>query len=120
MKRNRLLIISLSMLVLNCCVQKSGLKTVIVNLDVRGAKNIQTVGLRGNAKPLSWDYDLELKPVIKDTLYTAMFPIVTGYTFIEVKFNINGQFELAEKNNRRITFSTQDTTIYEAKFDVTK
>lgn len=118
MNKNKLLAIAMPILTLICCVQKSSTKTIIVKLNVEGIKNIQTVGIRGNNKPLSWDYDMELKPVIKDTLYVATFSLVTGYKFTEAKFTVNGQFELNEKDNRKILFSDTDTTVYEAKFDV--
>ncbi len=110
----------MAILSFSSCVQKSSKKTIIVKLNVEGMKNIQAVGIRGNEKPLSWDYDMELKPVIKDTLYAATFSLVTGYKFTEVKFTVNGQFELNEKDNRKIMFSDKDTTVYEAKFDVSK
>lgn len=118
MKKNRSIIILLGVLAFSSCVQKSSKKTVVLKLNVQGIKNIQSVGIRGNEKPLSWDYDLELKPIVKDTLYTATFSIVTGYKFTEAKFTINSQFELPEKDNRRIVFSESDTTVYEATFDV--
>jgi putative oxidoreductase len=89
-----------------------------VKLNVQGIPNIQSVGIRGKQKPLSWGADLELKPIIKDTLYSASFSLVTGYKFTEVKFTINNEFELKEKGNRKIFFSEKDSTIYEAKFDV--
>jgi hypothetical protein len=120
MKNKKLLIITMAILSFSSCVQKSSKKTIIVKLNVEGMKNIQAVGIRGNEKPLSWDYDMELKPVIKDTLYAATFSLVTGYKFTEVKFTVNGQFELNEKDNRKIMFSDKDTTVYEAKFDVSK
>ncbi len=118
MKKNRILIILLSFLAFSNCVQKSSKKTVILKLNVQGIKNIESVGIRGNEKPLSWDYDLELKPIIKDTLYTATFSIITGYKFTEAKFTVNNQFELNDKNNRRILFSENDTTVYEAIFNI--
>lgn len=118
MKKNSLIIILLSFIAFSSCVQKSSKKTVILMLNVKGIENIQSVGIRGNEKPLNWDYDMELKPIIKDTLYTATFSIVTGYLFTEAKFTINSQFELKEKENRRIFFSKKDTTVYQAKFDV--
>ena len=102
------------------CVQKSKNKVVVLKLNVENLKNIQTVGIRGNEKPLSWNDDMQLKPIIKDTLYTATFSILTGYKFTEAKFTVNGQFELNEKDNRRIIFSDNDTTVYEAKFDEPK
>lgn len=105
------------LLALSGCVQPSSNKTVVVKLHVEGIKNIQMVGVRGKDKPLSWDADLPLYPIQEDTLYTATFSLVTGYTFTEVKFTVNGQFELTEADNRKITFSNTDTTVYEAWFD---
>jgi hypothetical protein len=104
--------------IISSCVQKSSKKTIVLKLNVAGEKNIETVGIRGEQKPLSWDYDLELKPIIKDSLYTATYSFVTGYKFTEAKFTINGQFELNDKDNRRIIFSDTDTTVYMAKFNV--
>lgn len=120
MKLNNYLLAILCTISLFACVQKSSKKTVIVKLNVAGIKNIQSVGIRGVDKPLSWDYDMELKPISKDSLYTVTFSLVTGYKFTEAKFTVNGQFELNEKGNRKIIFSNSDTTIYEAKFDVAK
>jgi len=109
-----------TMLICISCVQKSSKKTIIVKLHTEGIKNIQNVGIRGNEKPLSWDYDMELKPITKDSLYLTTFPIVTGYKFTEVKFTVNGQLELNNKENRKIVFSEKDTIIYEAKYDIPK
>lgn len=118
MKPIKLVGIALMVLALASCVQKSSKKTVVLKLHVEGLKNIQTVGVRGNDKPLSWDYDTELKPLKKDSLYTTTFSLVTGYTFTEIKFTVNGQFELNDKGNRKIRFTDKDTTVYEARYDV--
>lgn len=120
MKKYSLLSISILLFGLLSCVQKSGKKTIIVKLNVEGIENIQSVGMRGSEKPLSWDYDLELKPIIKDKIYTTSFSLITGYKFTEAKFTVNGQFELNDKNNRRIVFSNTDTTVYEATYNVEK
>ncbi len=112
--------ICISILFCNSCVQPSIKKTIVVKLDVKGIKGIQTVGVLGSAKPLSWRNSLELLPIIKDSLYTTTFSIETGYKFIETKFSINDKLELDSKENRRIYFSDKDTIIYEAKFDEMK
>ena len=78
------------------------------------------MGIRGQGKPLSWDNDFELKPVVKDSLYTATITAVTGYKFAEIKFTVNGDFELKEQPNRRVVFSDKDTTYYNAIFDSNK
>ncbi len=120
MKINSLIITIILLFAFTSCVQKSSKKIIIVKLNVAGIKDIQTVGIRGKEKPLSWKSDMELKPIIKDSLYTATFSLVTGYKFTEAKFSINGQLEFKDKENRKIVFSEKDTTIYEAKFDVVR
>jgi putative oxidoreductase len=120
MLRYNLLFAFLLIVVASSCVQPSAKKTIIARLNVAGKKDIQSVGLRGSEKPLSWDYDLALTPIIKDSLYEVSFSLVTGYKFTEGKFTINGDFELKDQGNRRIVFGAGDTTIYEAVFDVAK
>lgn len=112
----------LSMLVLCAagCVQKAYKKTVVFKLNTANQKNIQSVGIRGGEKPLNWQQDMDMKALKKDTLYTANVNFLTGYNFTEVKFAINGSFELKEKDNRKIVFSNADTTYYNAVFDVEK
>ena len=102
------------------CVQKSYNRKVELLLDVSALKNIKSVGIRGNEKPFSWDYDTEMEVVKKDSLYKKTFTINTGYLFTELKFTVNGDFELKDKDNRKIYFNQAGTTIYKAKFDVVK
>jgi hypothetical protein len=104
----------------NGCVQKAYKKTAVVTLSVANIKDIKSVGIRGNGKPLSWDNDFKMKPVVKDSLYTATITTVTGYKFAEIKFTVNGEFELKEQPNRRVLFSDKDTTYYNAIFDNNK
>ncbi len=104
-------------LLLPGCVQKSADKTVVYLLDVSGHPGgVQQVGLRGRDKPLSWDYDLPLTAVVKDSLYRAVVTIHTGYRLTEAKFTLNGEFELKDQPNRRIVFGPTDTTVYRARF----
>lgn len=119
MKQNKLIIILLITFSIINCVQKSYKRTVVFQLDVKGIKNIKTVGLRGN-NPLNWNTDYEMI-LGKDSLYYATLSGETGYLFTEVKFTINGEFELIDQPNRRIYFDTKkDTTFYKAIFDVEK
>ena len=120
MKKYSIILISLLIVSLASCVQKSYTKTVVVTLKVANIKDIKSVGIRGQGKPLSWDSDFEMKPVIKDSLYTAIITAVTGYKFAEIKFTVNGDFELKEQPNRRVVFSDNDTTYYNAVFDFNK
>jgi hypothetical protein len=117
MKKHSIILISLFLLSMAGCVQKSYKKTVVVTLTVPNIKDIKTVGIRGQGKPLSWDTDYEMKTAVKDSLYTATISAVTGYKFAEIKFTVNGDFELKEKPNRRVIFADGDTTFYNAIFD---
>lgn len=120
MKKYSIILVSLLLFWLAGCVQKSYTKTVVVTLKVSNIKDIKTVGIRGQGKPLSWDNDFELKPVVKDSLYTATITAVTGYKFAKIKFTVNGDFELKEQPNRRVVFSDKDTTYYNVIFDSNK
>ncbi len=120
MKKFKLILISLLACSASSCVQKSYKKTVIINLTVHHFKDIKTVGIRGNGNPLSWDKDFPLKPLIKDSLYTLTTTVLTGYKFAEIKFTVNGEFELKERPNRRLIFSDKDTTYYNVVFNLVK
>jgi hypothetical protein len=120
MKNKLILATLITIIAYSSCVQKSYKKTVVFTLETKGIKDITMVGIRGNGKPLSWDKDYEMKPIIKDSIYTATATTVTGYKFAEVKFTVNGEFELKEKPNRRVELSDKDTTYYNAVFDSNK
>ena len=120
MKKYQLLLITLLAWSITGCVQKSYKKTIVVKLTIPDNKDIKTVGIRGNGKPLSWDKDLLLKPLVKDSLYTLTTTVLTGYKFAEIKFTVNGEFELKEGPNRRLVFSDKDTTYYNAVFNSAK
>lgn len=106
----------LSLLVVSC-VQKTYKKTIVYTLDVSEIKKVKKVGIRGNDKPLSWDYDTEMKEIKKDTLYQVTITSETGYKFTEVKFVVNDTFELQNEGNRKVFFSEKDTTFLETKFN---
>lgn len=112
-------IVMLVMLVslVSACVQKTYRKTVVFTLHTENQKGIKTVGLRGEGNPLSWRKDSLMNELVKDSLYQLTITGVTGFKFTEVKFTINGEFELQEKPNRRVVFAEGDTTFYEAIFD---
>ncbi len=100
------------------CVQKTFKKTVVFTLDVSEIKNCKSVGIRGNDQPLSWDKDLKMKEIKKDSLFEITVSGETAFQFTEVKFVVNGVFELQNNNNRRIYFDKEkDTTYYKAKFN---
>lgn len=101
------------------CVQKTKKQTVAINLDIKGVRGIKNVGIRGVDKPLSWDNDYEMK-IGKDSIYTAIIYLETGYKFTEIKFTINGDFELKDKPNRKIIFANNGKTNYKATFNISK
>ncbi|MES3033286.1 MAG: hypothetical protein V4813_04750 [Gemmatimonadota bacterium] len=103
------------------CVQPAYDRTVIYDLDVSALKDVKTVGIRGSDSPLSWERDSTLAPVVKDSLYRVVITYRTGYLITQAKFTVNGEFELKDGENRRITFAkgdaNGDTTIYRARFN---
>jgi hypothetical protein len=120
MQKHKTLIIVFLLLAATSCVQKSYKKTFLIELTIKNnKKNIESVGIRGNGQPLSWNSDVAMTPLIKDSVYTAVITTLTGYKFAEIKFTVNGEFELKDKPNRRVAFSEKDTTKYLAIFDQT-
>lgn len=99
------------------CVQKTRKVTIHLKLRLSGMQNISIVGIRGNGKPLSWDKDVLMQPLIKDSVYTATINTVTGYNFCEIKFTVNGKMELDGQPNRRINFKATNEVSYNAAFD---
>ena len=91
-------------LFLTSCVQKTFKKTVVFRLNTSEIKEVKKVGIRGKDKPLSWDYDTEMKTIQKDSLYEITVTFETGYKFTEVKFVVNDDFEFKNEDNRRVVF----------------
>lgn len=116
MKTNFILLAFVATL-LSACVQKTQQQKVTYTLDVSQVKNIETVGIRGSDSPLSWEADLEMKPVVKDSLYQVEVSYFTGYKVTEVKFTVNGNFELQNRENRVVRFGENGETEVRAVFD---
>ena len=117
MKTKLAIIALLLSLILTSCVQKTYQRIVVFTLDASEIKNIKTVGIKGNDKPLSWSKSSEMRAIKKDSLYQLTITFETGYTFTEIKFMVNDSLEFENKDNRRVNFSTTDTTFYKAKFN---
>lgn len=117
--KNALILSALLIMGLASCVQPYSDKTIKFTLDVSEIQDsIKTVGVRGKDKPLSWREDVEMKAIYPDSLYEASVTIATGYLFTEVKFVVNGEFELQDKDNRRVNFDKTNTeTIYKAVYN---
>ncbi len=118
---NKIIIIFVGLLSLitTSCVQKSYKRKVNFIVDVSKVKDIKSVGIRGE-KPLDWNYNTEMTKVIKDSLYKATITFETGYKFVEMKFTVNGDYELKNQPNRKIVFATNGETNFNAVFDVVK
>jgi hypothetical protein len=97
---------------MSSCVQKTYKQIIVVTLDVSKVDTIESVGIRGNGKPLRWDTDFSMQEVVKDSLYKAIITTETGYLFAEGKCTVNGNFELQDKPNRRIEFDTTNDTTF--------
>ena len=67
-------------------------------------------GIRGDGKPLSWNEDLVMKEIIKRFSLPGKLHKQYRIQIFEMKFTINGEFELNDKPNRHVSFSDQDTT----------
>jgi putative oxidoreductase len=107
----------LLLLALPSCVQPARDQRVVYLVDVSGHGPVRQVGLRGRDKPLSWERDLVLTPVVPGRLYTATVVTRTGYRATEVKFTLNGEYELTGQDNRRVPFGPGDSTRYQAVFN---
>ena len=83
---------ALVILLFTSCVQKSYNRTVVYTLDVSELKDVKKVGIRGENNPLSWQNDLAMKEIVKDSLYTITVTGETGQLFTEVKFTVNDEF----------------------------
>jgi len=105
------------LLAAGACVQPAFRKTITVYLEVRGHQPVTSVGIRGDGKPLSWETDFPMTPVVKDSLYVARFTIVTGYKTGEIKFTVNDEFELKDQPNRVIALPDTDSMVYRAVFN---
>lgn len=115
----RLRILALFLLLsLGACVQKTYKRIVVYTIQVDTKEPIEQVGIRGGDKPLNWNEDFLLKADSLPGRYRGVVSYQTGYLFTEVKFTVNGAFELQNGPNRRVEFSKGDTTFYNVTFNV--
>ncbi|MFY7827106.1 MAG: DoxX family protein [Flectobacillus sp.] len=99
-------------------VQDTKLQTITVQVTLPKKTAVKSMGVRGGDQPLSWDTDLPMREVIKDSVYTTQFQINTGFNFTRIKFALNGEIELNGKDNRKIKLSENSTsTSYKAVYD---
>jgi putative oxidoreductase len=104
------------------CVQRAYDRTIVYELDVSRVPNVQSVGVRGRDKPLSWNSDVAMTQRVAGGPHTVAVTYHTGYLITEVKFTVNGEFELTNQDNRTVrvrrTVTGGDTTVYRATFNV--
>lgn len=84
---------------------------ITFQLDATQLSPKQTIGLRGNIKPLSWKKDLELTDIDKDGIYEATVKFNTSKRNLRFKFTQNREMELQGADNRIVWFKPNVTNI---------
>lgn len=95
------------LLLLSCKTQSYQLT---FQLDMTGQTGFQTVGIRGNIAPLSWDKDYPLTDLDGDGIYEASINFKTSKKYVQYKFRTDTQSELAGSDNRIRWFSSPNPT----------
>ena len=101
------------------CVQDTHKKTLTISVDMSQQHNFQSVGIRGNLKPLSWEENTPLTDPDGDGIYEVALEMHTASDYLQFKFVKNqDEFELDGKDNRLIKFEYKPQTLsYSAVFD---
>jgi len=106
------------MLLCFACVQPTIPHKIEVELDMRRVENIQTVGIRGEYPPLSWNEDFALSDPDGDGIYTGNFIMDIPYDDFRYKFVLNGsEFELPGQDNRVMNFEGKTELTLTAVFN---
>lgn len=95
------------LLLLSCKTQSF---TLTFQLDMTSQTDFQTVGIRGNIAPLSWDEDYPLTDPEGDGIYEATIDFKTSKKSVQYKFRTDTQSELAGSDNRIRWFSSPNPT----------
>ncbi|NNK87086.1 MAG: hypothetical protein HKO90_02275 [Flavobacteriaceae bacterium] len=122
MKFKSFIILLLVLICLSSCVQETHIKTITFELDARTIENMESIGIRGNMPPLSWNENFQLTDKNGDSIYTATMEINTAQNQLRFKFVKNAsEFELENQDNRLIPFDYKpETILYQTKFDSTE
>ncbi len=112
----------LAILALYSCVQETHDKKITFALDMSGIKEFNTVGIRGDIAPLSWQETVLLEDNDKDSIYSASVLVNTASNQLNFKFVINDmEFELEGQDNRSLPFYYKQEEIeYTTSFDSDK
>jgi len=105
--------------IISSCVQEKHLKTVTFKVDMRGAKNIKNVGVRGQFTTPAWDKTFYLKDNDKDSIYEGTFSREAAQSGFAFKFvNQDSVYELKNQKNRFVKLEYKpETILYEAIFN---
>ena len=119
MSKNRLaLYLAILVGLFTQCVQPTYERTLIIQVDTTGTKNVNAISVRGDFAPLSWEEGIELNFDSTDLLFKGTVILNSPFEQVELKFVANNhQFELPDKPNRSIRFNNNDTLIYKATFN---
>ena len=120
MKANtRLLTLLALSFVLQSCVQDTHLKKLTIRVDMNQEEQVQTVALRGNLKPLSWQQNTAMTDSDGDGVYEVQIQLTTASDYLQFKFVKNeDEFELDGQDNRSLKFEYKpETLIYEGIFN---
>ena len=101
------------------CVQETHIKKVSFEVNMKGVQNFESVGIRGDIKPLSWQETSLLSDDNNDSIYTSTLEFDTAGNQLNFKFVINGEvFELDGTDNRVLPFEYKmEELIYSTSFD---
>ena len=111
-------LIALIALSTSACVQKTIPHKVSVEVDMRQMEGIESVGIRGQYPPLSWNEDFILSDPDADSIYSGNFIMDIPYDDFQFKFVMNGSnFELQGQDNRVLNFEGKTEVSLRAIFD---
>ena len=104
---------------MTACVQKTYKKTVTFIVDTQSDSTISNLFIRGDFDPLNWEDNIVLEDKNCDGIYSSTITFDTPFDFVDFKFVKNdAEFELMDKDNRRVNFNGLDSITYTAIFDV--
>ena len=106
-------------LVFSSCVQETHVKKVSFQIDMKNVQDFETVGIRGDIKPLSWQETTFLNDVDQDSIYSTTLEFDTASNQLNFKFVIDGEvFELEGQDNRALPFEYRPEELnYSTAFD---
>lgn len=105
-------------LITSACVQKTIPHKVQVEVDMRQMEGVESVGIRGDYPPLSWNKDFALTDPDADSIYSGNFIMDIPYDDFQFKFVMNGSvFELQGQDNRVLNFEGKTDAKLRAVFD---